>query len=185
MDSMHVGVCQALTLPTEKHLATMSALQHLTQFYRLIESAAPDMTVSALCLQQSKSSRPFSPGCVHTPDTAFLLLQRLLNATTGENMDAICLKAAADNVYRLTKRIAGRMGFDKDSGRIETAASKKDKEKQFRGLSRNFGKVSHCNPVIVAEYLVAYVRSLLPSLFVHFQPYHWTFDTLAIGWATM
>ena len=163
----------------------MSALQHLTQFYRLIESAAPDMTVSALCLQQSKSSRPFSPGCVHTPDTAFLLLQRLLNATTGENMDAICLKAAADNVYRLTKRIAGRMGFDKDSGRIETAASKKDKEKQFRGLSRNFGKVSHCNPVIVAEYLVAYVRSLLPSLFVHFQPYHWTFDTLAIGWATM
>ncbi|DBA74789.1 TPA: hypothetical protein ACH3X2_009311 [Trebouxia sp. C0005] len=84
---------------------------------------------------------------------------RLLNATAGENMDAICLKAAADNVYRLTKRIAGRMGFDKDSGRIETAASKKDKEKQFRGLSRNFGKVSHCNPVIVAEYLVAYAQN--------------------------
>ncbi|KAL0019528.1 hypothetical protein WJX77_005771 [Trebouxia sp. C0004] len=84
---------------------------------------------------------------------------RLLNAKTGENMDAICLEAAADNVHRLTKRIAGRMGFDKDSGRIETAASKKDKEKQFRGLSRNFGKVSHCNPVIVAEYLVAYAQN--------------------------
>ncbi|DBB02120.1 TPA: hypothetical protein ACH3X3_011159 [Trebouxia sp. C0006] len=84
---------------------------------------------------------------------------RLLKARTGENMDAICLKAAADNVYRLTKRIASRMGFDKDSGRIETAGSKKDKEKQFRGLSRNFGKVSHCNPVIVAEYLVAYAQN--------------------------
>ncbi|KAA6416485.1 MAG: hypothetical protein FRX49_13545, partial [Trebouxia sp. A1-2] len=98
-------------------------------------------------------------GCAHTHDATVLLLQRLLNATAGENMDAICLKAAADNVYRLTKRIAGRMGFDKDSGRIETAASKKDKEKQFRGLSRNFGKVSHCNPVIVAEYLVAYAQN--------------------------
>ena len=110
-------------------------------------------------------------GCIHIPDTTLLLLQRLLNAKTGENMDAICLKAAADNVYRLTKRIAGRMGFDKDSGRIETAASKKDKEKQFRGLSRNFGKVSHCNPVIVAEYLVGYVRSLLLSVSFCCPPY--------------
>ena len=77
-------------------------------------------------------------------------------------MDFICLRAAADSVYRLAKRIAGRMTFDKDPDKIETAASKKEKEKQMKALMRNFAKVSHSNPVIVAEYLVSYVSA--PSL---------------------
>ncbi len=76
-------------------------------------------------------------------------------------MDSICLQAAADSVYRLTKRIASRMGFDKDPDKVETVASKKEKEKQVKGLSRNFAKVSHSNPIIVAEYLVSYVSHML------------------------
>lgn len=82
-------------------------------------------------------------------------------------MDTICLKAAADSVYRLAKRIASRMGFDKDPDKVETAASKKEKDQQVKGLSRNFAKVSHANPIIVAEYLVSYVshcRGLLMLL---------------------
>ena len=77
------------------------------------------------------------------------------------SLDLICLKAGADSVYRLAKRIAGRMTFDKDPDRIETAANKKEKDKQTKGLIRNLAKVSHSNPVTVAEYLVSYVSLLL------------------------
>lgn len=104
--------------------------------------------------------------CMWT-DCVCWLTQRLLNDGSAESMDAICLKAAAENVHRLTKRLASRMGFDKDTNRIETAERKKEKLKQAQGLSRNFAKVSHSNPIIVAEYLVSYVSFLIPPPIVY------------------
>lgn len=98
--------------------------------------------------------------CMWT-DSVCWLTQRLLNDGSTESMDTICLKAAAENVHRLTKRLASRMGFDRDTNRIETAERKKEKLKQAQGLSRNFAKVSHSNPIIVAEYLVSYVSFLI------------------------
>lgn len=83
----------------------------------------------------------------------------LLGSADMGSLDLVCLKAGADSVYRLAKRIAGRMTFDKDPDRIETAANKKEKDKQTKGLIRNLAKVSHSNPVTVAEYLVSYAQN--------------------------
>ena len=73
-------------------------------------------------------------------------------------MDAISLHAASDNVERMMKKVAGRMGFDKDPGQVADAAAKKDKDKAMKALTRNLAKCSHANPIIAADYLINYVR---------------------------
>lgn len=76
-------------------------------------------------------------------------------------MDAIALHAASDNVERMMKKVAGRMGFDKDPGQVADAAAKKDKDKSMKALTRNLAKCSHANPIIAADYLINYVSCSL------------------------
>ena len=80
-------------------------------------------------------------------------------------MDAICLYAASDNVERMMKKVAGRMGFDRDPGQVADAAAKKDKDKAMKALTRNLAKCSHANPVIAADYLINYVSCSLLHVF--------------------
>lgn len=84
-------------------------------------------------------------------------------------MDAICLYAASDNVERMMKKVAGRMGFDRDPGQVADAAAKKDKDKAVKALTRNLAKCSHANPVIAADYLINYVSCSLLLTFI-FKP---------------
>ena len=81
-------------------------------------------------------------------------------------MDAICLYAASDNVERMMKKVAGRMGFDRDPGQVADAAAKKDKDKAVKALTRNLAKCSHANPVIAADYLINYVSCSLLLTFI-------------------
>lgn len=89
------------------------------------------------------------------------MLQRVLSSSGRDSMDAISLHAASDNVERMMKKVAGRMGFDKDPGQVADAATKKDKDKAMKALTRNLAKCSHANPIIAADYLINYVRCSL------------------------
>ena len=91
------------------------------------------------------------------------MLQRVLSSRGRDSIDAIALHAASDNVERMMKKVAGRMGFDRDPGHVADAAAKKDKDKAMKALTRNLAKCSHANPIIAADYLVNYVSCLCPA----------------------
>ena len=94
-------------------------------------------------------------------------------------MDAISLHAASDNVERMMKKVAGRMGFDKDPGQVADAAAKKEKDKAMKALTRNLAKCSHANPVIAADYIINYVSCPLLDTFTFTQIYCFSCALLA------
>lgn len=93
------------------------------------------------------------------------VLQGVLSSSGRDSMDAISLHAASDNVERMMKKVAGRMGFDKDPGQVADAAAKKEKDKAMKALTRNLAKCSHSNPIIAADYLINYVSCPLLYMF--------------------